>query len=177
MDLTPLARAAARGDRHSAETLVRETLVEVWRLCHSMLGATLAEDTTQDTYLRAWRGLQRHPAPDDPRAWLMTIAYRACIDRIRQQDRQRKRLERYRAQPTATSAPPADQHIGVYDELLANLDPDRRAAFVLTQLLGYSYAETAHICQTTIGTIRSRVARARNDLIQAQHRAPHQQSV
>lgn len=51
------------------------------------------------------------------------------------------------------------------DELLATLDPDRRAAFVLTQLFGYPYAEAAEVCGCPVGTIRSRVARARGDLI------------
>jgi hypothetical protein len=50
------------------------------------------------------------------------------------------------------------------DLLLAALDPDRRAAFVLTQLLGCSYAEAAQVCECPVGTIRSRVARARDDL-------------
>jgi RNA polymerase sigma-70 factor (ECF subfamily) len=49
--------------------------------------------------------------------------------------------------------------------LIAELDPDRRAAFVLTQLLGCSYAEAAAICGCPPGTIRSRVARARAGLI------------
>jgi RNA polymerase sigma-70 factor (ECF subfamily) len=46
------------------------------------------------------------------------------------------------------------------------LDPDRRAAFVLTQLIGLSYAETASVLGVPIGTVRSRVARARADLIE-----------
>jgi RNA polymerase sigma-70 factor (ECF subfamily) len=46
------------------------------------------------------------------------------------------------------------------------LDPDRRAAFVLTQLISLSYAEAAEILGVPIGTIRSRVARARADLIE-----------
>ncbi|MGH9034928.1 MAG: sigma factor-like helix-turn-helix DNA-binding protein, partial [Acidimicrobiia bacterium] len=49
--------------------------------------------------------------------------------------------------------------------LLAGLDPDRRQAFVLTQVLGLSYGETAAVCDCPVGTIRSRVARARADLI------------
>jgi RNA polymerase sigma-70 factor (ECF subfamily) len=52
----------------------------------------------------------------------------------------------------------------VADDLMAALDPDRRAAFVLTQMLGCSYAEAAAICDCPVGTIRSRVARAREDL-------------
>ena len=51
--------------------------------------------------------------------------------------------------------------------LVAGLHPDRRAAFVLTQLLGTSYEEAASICGVPVGTIRSRVARAREDLIDA----------
>ncbi|MGH9139430.1 MAG: sigma factor-like helix-turn-helix DNA-binding protein, partial [Acidimicrobiales bacterium] len=49
--------------------------------------------------------------------------------------------------------------------LLAVLDPDRREAFVLTQLLGLTYAEAAAVCGCPVGTIRSRVARARDQLI------------
>ena len=51
------------------------------------------------------------------------------------------------------------------DHLVDTLDDDRRAAFVLTQVLGCSYAEAAEVCDTAIGTIRSRVARARADLL------------
>jgi RNA polymerase sigma-70 factor (ECF subfamily) len=49
--------------------------------------------------------------------------------------------------------------------LIAGLEPDRRVAFVLTQMIGCSYAEAAAICDCPVGPIRSRVARARHDLI------------
>jgi RNA polymerase sigma-70 factor (ECF subfamily) len=49
--------------------------------------------------------------------------------------------------------------------VLAGLEPDRRAAFVLTQMIGCSYAEAAAICGCPVGTIRSRVTRAREDLV------------
>jgi RNA polymerase sigma-70 factor (ECF subfamily) len=51
--------------------------------------------------------------------------------------------------------------------LLDVLDPDRREAFVLTQVVGLSYAEAADVCNCPVGTIRSRVARARADLVDA----------
>ena len=47
------------------------------------------------------------------------------------------------------------------EQALGLLDPDRRAAFVLTQLLGFDYATAAEVCGCPVGTIRSRVARAR----------------
>ena len=51
------------------------------------------------------------------------------------------------------------------DTVLAELDDDRRAAFVLTQVLGLHYDEAAEVLDCPIGTIRSRVARARSDLV------------
>ncbi len=51
------------------------------------------------------------------------------------------------------------------DTLVAGLEPDQRAAFVLTQIVGCSYAEAAAICDVPVGTIRSRVARARERLV------------
>jgi RNA polymerase sigma-70 factor (ECF subfamily) len=50
-------------------------------------------------------------------------------------------------------------------DLIGRLDPDRRAAFVLTQLLHIPYDQAARVCGCPAGTIRSRVARARGDLI------------
>jgi DNA-directed RNA polymerase specialized sigma24 family protein len=70
-----------------------------------------------------------------------------------------------RARPTPRPAAPelaAEPH-----QLLALLDADRRTAIVLTQLLGLSYAEAAEICECAVGTIRSRVARAREELVAA----------
>ena len=50
---------------------------------------------------------------------------------------------------------------------VASLAPDRREAFVLTQIVGLGYAEAAEVCACPVGTIRSRVARARADLVAA----------
>ena len=55
----------------------------------------------------------------------------------------------------------------VLRRLLVDLPPQRREAFVATQMLGLCYAEAAEVCDCPVGTIRSRVARAREDLIQA----------
>jgi RNA polymerase sigma-70 factor, ECF subfamily len=51
------------------------------------------------------------------------------------------------------------------EEALGRLEPDRRSAFALTQLLGFAYATAAEICGCPVGTIRSRVARAREQLV------------
>jgi RNA polymerase sigma-70 factor (ECF subfamily) len=80
--------------------------------------------------------------------------------------RERRLAVRLAAVPDAgLGQPPAGPGTqAAADELVAALEPGRRAAFVLTQLLGCSYAEAAAVCGCPVGTIRSRVARAREDL-------------
>jgi RNA polymerase sigma-70 factor (ECF subfamily) len=57
----------------------------------------------------------------------------------------------------------AGELVGVFD-LLSGLDRDRRTAFVLTQLIGLSYEEAAEVCECPVGTVRSRISRARAEL-------------
>jgi RNA polymerase sigma-70 factor (ECF subfamily) len=64
--------------------------------------------------------------------------------------------------PSPQTSPEGATELG---ELLGCLDLERRAALVLTQVVGLSYAEAAQVCECPIGTIRSRVARAREDLL------------
>jgi hypothetical protein len=62
---------------------------------------------------------------------------------------------------------PSTSHVIEIEDALANLDLERREALVLTQVLGLSYAEAAQICDCPVGTIRSRVFRAGNELLTA----------
>lgn len=159
------ARAAAEGDDVAVGHLVRATQPEVLRLCGHLVDRESAEDLAQETYLRALRSLPGYRGDAPFRLWLLGIARRTCADALRARVRRRRLSERLLAHPRE-QVPPA---VGAVDEdqLLAALDPDRRAAFVLTQLLGLSYAEAAEACDVPVGTIRSRVARARADLVAA----------
>jgi RNA polymerase sigma-70 factor (ECF subfamily) len=73
---------------------------------------------------------------------------------------------------TVVAGSPTHRRSGVDEgillrQLIAGLEPDRRDAFILTQMLGLDYAAAAEVCDCPVGTIRSRVARAREDLIRA----------
>ena len=159
------ARAAADGDRIAVGHLVRATQPEVLRLCAHLFDRDSAEDLAQETYLRALRSLPGYRGDAPFRLWLLSIARRTCADHLRTRVRRRRLHERLMAAPVE-SAPPALGSVAE-DEQLAALDPDRRAAFVLTQLLGLSYEQAAQACEVPVGTIRSRVARARGDLMRA----------
>ena len=92
----------------------------------------------------------------------------ACADAVRSHIRRRKLVGRATAE---TAAAPATSPDAAGERALAALvdalPADRREAFVLTQLLGCSYDEAADVCGVPVGTIRSRVARARVDLVAA----------
>jgi RNA polymerase sigma-70 factor (ECF subfamily) len=167
-ELGGLAAAAAGGDPSAAAALVRATQSDVWRLCSALGDPGTADDLTQETYLRAFGALHRFEGRSSVRTWLLAIARRVCADAVRSRRRQRLRVVRDEPDPAELPAPggpdPVGEGAGVND-LLARMDPDRREAFVLTQLLGLSYAEAAEIAGCPVGTIRSRVARGRADLI------------
>lgn len=119
------------------------------------------EDLVQETYLRAVRAMPSFRGEAPVLSWLSTIARRTCADHVRQQVRLRRIDDRLRSRPVDSVAVAADYT----DDLLAGLDDARRDAFVLTQLAGLSYAEAAEALGCLVGTIRSRVARARSELI------------
>ncbi|HUN31039.1 MAG TPA: sigma-70 family RNA polymerase sigma factor [Trebonia sp.] len=165
-ELTSLARAAGRGDRAALARLIQQTQGDVWRLCAHLVEPAAADDLAQDTYLRAIGSLPRFRGDAPVRVWLLAIARRTCAAEIEARVRDRRLAGRIAACPDTGLGQPAPEPGAqvVADDLMAALEPDRRAAFVLTQMLGCSYAEAAAICDCPVGTIRSRVARAREDL-------------
>ena len=126
-----------------------------------------ADDLVQETYLRAFRSLGAFAGRSSVRTWLLGIARRACADHLRAVVR-RRRLDARLAAQALTDLPHPDPayRLGAAD-LLQRLSEERRTAFVLTQVLGLSYAEAADVESVPVGTIRSRVARARDELVTA----------
>jgi RNA polymerase sigma-70 factor (ECF subfamily) len=171
--LTRLALDAAAGDALSLEGFVRCSQADVLRLAALLVDRDAAEDVTQEVYLRAIPALRRYRGDAPARVWLLGIARRTCADVLRRRDRDRRRARRLAAEPRdgMVVAEPAGKV--ALDLLVAGLDEDRRTAFVLTQVLGLAYAEAAEVAGVPIGTIRSRVARAREDLVDAAGAAGH----
>lgn len=168
--LTRLLVAARDGDRVALERFVAETQADVWKLCRYLGDVEYADDLAQETYERAIGSIHRFRADGSARGWLLTIARRTCVDHTRRASR-RRRLDRAVFDNTTVGsadgvvvAPDMSGRVDL-DDVLAHLDPDRRSAFVLTQVLGLQYDEAAEVLDCPIGTIRSRVARARGDLV------------
>ncbi|MDG4785025.1 sigma-70 family RNA polymerase sigma factor [Micromonospora sp. WMMD1102] len=174
--VTELALAAGRGDRKAAAAFVAATQRDVWRFLAHLSGAAEADDLTQETYLRALRSLPTFAGRSSAATWLFTIARRVAADQVRAAA-SRSRLVGASDWSKAADTGRTDEAARfeesvVLRHLLDGLSTDRREAFVATQVLGLSYEEAARVCDCPVGTIRSRVARAREDLLTAMAEPP-----
>lgn len=166
--LTRLLLDAQEGDQAALRQFIAETQHDVLTICRYLGDRDNADDLAQDTYARAISSLHRYRAEGPAKHWLLTIARRTCADATRKRIRQRRLEQRVRGLARDdTIAAPADQTAPDWAELLHELDDDRRAAFVVTQLNGLRYDEAAELLDVPIGTIRSRVARAREQLVRS----------
>ncbi len=159
--LTRLLIRASDGDEAALDAFVHRTQHDVWVVCRSLGDADNTEDLVQDVYVRALRAIAGYRADGPARNWLLSIARRTCADATRKRIRRRRRHD---SQPFEEQAI-EDADRTVVDSVLAVLDPERREAFVLTQLAGLSYEDAATVIGCPIGTVRSRVSRARRQLL------------
>ncbi|MDT7711129.1 MAG: polymerase sigma-70 factor, subfamily [Pseudonocardiales bacterium] len=179
--VTALAIAAGQGDRTALAEFVRATQRDVHRFVTHLAGPRDADDLAQDTYVRALRSLPQFAGRSSARTWLLSIARHAVADAVRTAVRRPRTsgVDDWEALAAATGRPAlvrsASDEAVLLRSLVDALEPDRREAFVLTQELDLSYAEAADVCGCPVGTIRSRVARAREDLVQAMEDKPRSQ--
>ena len=167
---TDLALRARNGDSRDFEAFVNETYGPTRRLCASFVDEASADDLVQETFLRVAKSIRRFRGESSGRTWLFSITYRVCATELRNRVRRRGQSASFgdiEMNNTRTAEDLAES-VAVTD-LLAYLTPERRSSFVLTQLYGISYEEAATICQCAEGTVASRVARARRDLIALFH--------
>ncbi|MFD9301777.1 sigma-70 family RNA polymerase sigma factor [Streptomyces sp. NPDC060048] len=168
--VTLLALAARDGDPAAVDRFVRAVQRDVRRyVAYLSADPQAAEDLTQETFLRALGSLHRFEGRSSARTWLLSIARRTVVDSLRHKAARPRIADRDDWQAAAEQSQPRGLP-GFEDgvalaELLAEIPAERREVFVLTQLLGLPYAEAALMLGCPIGTVRSRVARARSSLI------------
>jgi RNA polymerase sigma-70 factor (ECF subfamily) len=158
-NLEQLAADAGRGDREAFERLVQRLQAPVWRYAyHLTRDRELADEAAQDTWVRAIRALPRFRGESSVTTWMLAICRRVVADLIDGLKREPPQV--------APSPHPGTGFVDV-QLALAGLATPLREALVLTQVLGMSYAETAEVTGAKIGTVRSRVFRARSALVEA----------
>jgi RNA polymerase sigma-70 factor (ECF subfamily) len=160
---------AARGDRDASRELVKLYQARVFALVSRMLsgrGRAVVEDVAQETFLRVFKQLDRF----DPRgparlsSWILTIAARRAIDELR---KQRPALV---PDLEIVGERSADEHarrreiLAAIERALRELSPELRAAFLLREYHGFDYADIAEALDIDLGTVKSRLSRARSAL-------------
>ena len=161
-----LVACARQGDADAFAAIYRRYQRDVWDLAYFTLrDRGDAEDVVQETFLKAFRGLQRVRRTEALRPWLLTICRHACLDRVRA----RPTRPRLSLDDDGTAEPPApaaddDGRID-FHRALAALGHDECEAFFLVDVLGCHSDEAARILGLRASsTLRSRVAKARRAL-------------
>lgn len=168
-------RARSEG-KATFETLTRPHVAALWRVALRMTGdRDAADDLTQETCLRAYRGFDRFQEGTNYRAWLFRIMTNLCLDLLRRRARSPLVAVGEEGDPAKGLAPEAERPDAQLirkrfrEELVCaiqNLPPDIRLVVSLALLEGLSYREIAEIAGCPVGTVRSRLSRGRQQLQQ-----------
>jgi RNA polymerase sigma-70 factor (ECF subfamily) len=171
-----LIRAAQQGDLPAFNALVIRHERAVYGVCYRLLrDMPAAEDATQDTFVKAWSSLNSFRG-GTVRPWLLTIATNRCYDVLRSKARRPAGsldAELVETEPTWTSQA-GEEHpeafatrteLSTYlEQALDQLPIDQRTAVILSDIHGHSYDEIATITGVAVGTVKSRISRARSKL-------------
>lgn len=158
-----LLQAAQDGDPDAFEALVRRHQAAVYRVALRMLGSEAdAQDATQESFVRAWRGLERFRRESAVSTWLYRIVTRRCLDAIAAR-RPTEALHQIELDAGVDCADTAEQseRLRAVTRAIAGLPGEQRAALVLREFEGLSYDQLADVLNTSVPAVKGRIHRAR----------------
>ena len=169
-DNNDLIKRFKKRDTAAFEVLVRKYQDRVYNLCRYMLqDPQKAQDAAQDVFLKAYRGLKDFRPDFSIYTWLYRIAVNTCLDY-----QKKSRREVSRSDPLAEDLPsdrPLPEQLYESREITAaiqlalqKLPKKLSAAIVLREIEGLSYNQIADVLRTSVGTVKSRISRAREEL-------------
>ena len=164
-DLDVLLRQVARQDIEAFTTFYDQTRARVFGLVTRVLrDPGYSEETTQEIYLQVWRGADNYdPSAGSPLAWLMTLAHRRAVDRVRSEQSTTARESRYGA---ANVDPPSDQVADLVllrderrqvTDCLGSLTDAQRECIQLAYYDGLTYVQVSERLSANLATIKSRM--------------------
>ena len=162
-DPDPRTIARAReGDLDVFEDLVRRYQADLWRFAyHFTRDRALAEDVTQEAFLRAFRFLKGFRGDSKFTSWLFRIARNCAMDAIKAR---KAHYEKELAAPLGQTDPQARVELHA---ALAAVGEEHREPFLLIEVFGLSYQEAADVLGVRVGTVKSRMHRARKAMMGA----------
>jgi RNA polymerase sigma-70 factor, ECF subfamily len=178
MDEKELILAAQKGNVPAFNQLVRAYQAIVYRTAYRVLcDGALAEDATQNAFISAYKHIRDYRGGSF-KAWMLRIVTNACYDQLRvKQRRPTTSLDALLLDPdnpapgADRAAPETPQEFAERQELgaliqrgIATLPPDQRMTLVLVDVEGFNYDEAAQATNANVGTVKSRLSRARAQL-------------
>lgn len=177
MDEPKLIKQAQNGDVHAYNTLVLHHQDMVYNLAYRIMGEPgAAADATQEAFISAYNSLKRFRGGSF-KSWLLRIVTNACYDELRYRKRRPQSSLDEITEENESSAllhseksPNPEDHqqktelVQAIENCLDDLPEDQRTATVLCDVEGYDYSEIAEIMSTSLGTVKSRISRARTKL-------------
>lgn len=181
MDDRELVGRARRGDQEAFSQLIVQYQVPLYNMALRMVGGRDdAADITQEAFLRAWAKIRT--LRDAPfKSWLFQIAANLCYDHFRRGRRYGEMPDddqQAHIVPLGLVAPDPQERAEVNErhrfvrQAIAALGEDLRLAIILRDVNGMSYDEIADVLRVPLGTVKSRIARARADVQEALARHP-----
>jgi len=160
------------GDEDAWSTLVNTTLRPIYRLCASYApSAAEAEELTQEVYLKLWENLHRYRNGSNFMAWAWRVAKNLIIDSYRRARREREAawldpeiLDRLPGSDNPHEQAERRQRLGLIGVTLRQLNEDLASLVLMRDFAGMSYREMAEALDLPIGTVKSRLNRARIEL-------------
>jgi len=153
---------AREGDLGAFEDLVRMYQADVWRFAyHFTRDRSLAEDVTQEAFLRAFRFLRSFRGDSKFTSWLFRIARNCAMDAIR------SRKSHLAKEPPPAVGPPDPEARVELHAALESVSDEHREPFLLIEVFGLSYQEAADVLHLRVGTVKSRMHRARHAMMSA----------
>ena len=170
VDEISLIERFKRGDQSSFEYIVQTYQDRIYNLCRYLLGHPQdAEDAAQDVFVKAYRKLKDFRPESSLYTWLYRIGVNTCLDH-----KKKSRPEPLKDESLAEDLPSAEpspersyqsQEIGrAINSALEQLSKNSRAVIVLKEIEGLSYEEIAEVLHISIGTVKSRISRTREEL-------------
>jgi RNA polymerase sigma-70 factor, ECF subfamily len=162
-DLDTLLTHVAKGDQAAFEAVYDQLAASVYGLIRKVLrNPSQAEEVTQEVLLEVWRTASRFdPARGGAATWVLTIAHRRAIDRVRAEEAATAREQRSAQAPAAIDEVAETVEASMDAErvrrCLAGLTELQRESITLAYYGGYSYAQVAALLNTALGTIKTRI--------------------
>lgn len=181
-----LAEACKRGDQQAWARLIHRYQDRLFSVCLRMVhNRDMAADMTQDALVKVIQGIGSFDGRAKLSTWMIRVTMNVCLSKLRseklrrhasldadQDDRSASPMEgpRTRSQPAQAREPGTGPDVEAREErerllvALSHLDPDQRAVLILCDCRGLAYEQIAEVLGVAVGTVKSRVFRARTAL-------------